>query len=55
MATSVKDVFSSMDSICDNKTDSVSNGKEFSFHKQDIHCVMNSFCNNFMSSPNMWD
>ena len=34
---------------------SASNGKKFCFYRQDIHCMINGFYNNFMFSLNVWD
>ena len=62
----IKDMFGNIDSIYDDdnirdtlhlecSTNATSNSKKFSFYWWDIYCMINSFCNNFMSSPNVWD
>jgi len=61
-----EDVFSSMNNIYDYSNvrhifylhcpiDFVFNNKEFNLCWWYVHCMINSFCDNFMFSSNMWD
>ena len=61
----VEDIFGSINSICNNNTydtlylrcsiNTTFDSKLFSFCSQYIHCMINSFCNNFVSSLDIQD
>ena len=66
MIRCIKDSFSSRNSISNNDNmcsvlnlncsiNSAPNGKEFCFSRHYIHCMMNSFCNNVLTSVNVRD